>query len=273
MLSMSEPSARLTALTGVRARSVLISSLRRACRTVRDPSSGRDSRPAERLEGLFPVVRELGQYRVPLEDEQLFELDQLKQSGPLTVSPSSDVWKIEAVGSTISGYQNGTLVVQATDTNINSGSPGVWLYYSSNQIDNWSGGDVAATYPIGGSVSGLSGPVVLQDNGGDDLSVSASGAFTFATGLTAGSAYNVTVKTSPARQRPARLPTGRALSGRQVSPISRVTCTAAATYPIGGSVTDLSGPVVLQDNGGDDLSVSASGAFTFTTASHGGLGL
>ena len=58
----------------------------------------------------------------------------------------------------------------------------MWLYYASNQIGNWSGGDVtaAATYSVGGTVSGLSGTVVLQDNGGDDLSVSASGAFTFA---------------------------------------------------------------------------------------------
>ena len=106
---------------------------------------------------------------------------------------------IQAVGSTISGYQNGKLVVQATDTKITSGSPGVWLYYPSDQIDNWSGGDVA-TYTVGGTVSGLSGTVVLQDNGGDDLSVSASGAFTFGTGLTAGSGYNVTVKTNPAGQ-------------------------------------------------------------------------
>ena len=92
---------------------------------------------------------------------------------------------IQAVGSTISGYQNGNLVVQATDTNITSGSPGVWTYYSSNQIDNWSGGDVTA-YQVGGTVSGLSGTVVLQDNGGDDLSVSASGGFTFATALAGG---------------------------------------------------------------------------------------
>ena len=48
---------------------------------------------------------------------------QLKVSGALTVKPSSDVWKIQAVGSTISGYQNGNLVVQATDTKITSGSP------------------------------------------------------------------------------------------------------------------------------------------------------
>ena len=188
---------------------------------------------------------------------------QLKQSGPLTVSPSSDVWMIQAVGSTISGYQNGKLVVQATDTKITSGSPGVWLYYSSNQIDNWSGGDVT-TYPIGGTVSGLSGTVVLQDNGGDDLSVSASGAFTFGTGLTAGSAYNVTVKTNPAGQT-CSVANGSGTIGSSGVTNVAVTCTAAATYTIGGTVSGLSGTVVLQDNGGDDLSVSASGAFTFGT--------
>ena len=95
---------------------------------------------------------------------------QLAQSAPLTVSPLSDVWMIQAVGSTISGYQNGTLVVQATDTNITSGNPArvdVLLVEPDRQ---WFGGDVTA-YQVGGTVSGLSGTVVLQDNGGDDLSV------------------------------------------------------------------------------------------------------
>ncbi len=41
------------------------------------------------------------------------------------------------------------------------------------------------TYSVGGTVSGLSGTVVLQDNGGDDLSVAANGPFTFATKLAA----------------------------------------------------------------------------------------
>ena len=188
---------------------------------------------------------------------------QLKQSAALTVSPSSDVWKIQAVGSTISGYQNGNLVVQATDTNITSGSPGVWLYYSSNQIDNWSGGDVT-TYSIGGTVSGLSGTVVLQDNGGNDLSVSASGPFTFSTGLTTGSAYNVTVKTNPAGQTCSVANGSGTVGSADITNVA-VTCTAATTYSVGGTVSGLSGTVVLQDNGGDDLSVSASGAFTFAT--------
>ncbi len=58
---------------------------------------------------------------------------------------------------------------------------------------------VAASYTVGGTVTGLSGAaVVLQNNGADDLSLSADGPFTFATALADGSAYAVTVLTQPA---------------------------------------------------------------------------
>jgi hypothetical protein len=70
---------------------------------------------------------------------------QLKTSAALSVTPATDVWKIQVTGSTVSGYQNGNLVVTTTDTKITSGSPGVWLYYAANQIDNWSGGDAPTT--------------------------------------------------------------------------------------------------------------------------------
>lgn len=57
------------------------------------------------------------------------------------------------------------------------------------------------TYTVGGTASGLTAAgLVLQNNGADDLSVAASGAFTFATALAAGSPYDVTVKTQPAGQ-------------------------------------------------------------------------
>ena len=49
-------------------------------------------------------------------------------------------------------------------------------------------------------MSGLSGTVVLQDNGGDALSVAANGSFTFATPVASGAAYAVTVRTNPAGQ-------------------------------------------------------------------------
>jgi uncharacterized repeat protein (TIGR01451 family) len=55
------------------------------------------------------------------------------------------------------------------------------------------------TYTIGGTVSGSNGgTLVLQNNGGDNLSVNGDGAFTFATPVASGAAYAVTILTQPA---------------------------------------------------------------------------
>jgi uncharacterized delta-60 repeat protein len=59
---------------------------------------------------------------------------------------------------------------------------------------------VTNTYTVGGSVSGLNGTLVLQNNGGDDLSITADGPFAFATELADGSGYNVTVSSQPTGQ-------------------------------------------------------------------------
>ena len=57
---------------------------------------------------------------------------------------------------------------------------------------------IPLTYTIGGSVSGLTGTgLVLQNNGGDDLSIPADGVFTFATALDDLSNYTVTVLSQP----------------------------------------------------------------------------
>ena len=78
------------------------------------------------------------------------------------------------------------------------------MTYGQATADNWAGGDAtgssSSTYSVGGSVSGLSGTVVLRDNGGDDLTLTANGPFSFATKLAGGAAYNVTVKTNPSGQ-------------------------------------------------------------------------
>ena len=71
-----------------------------------------------------------------------------------------------------------------------------------------------STYSVGGTLSGLSGTVVLQDNGGDNLTLTANGSFTFATQLASGAAYAVTVLTNP-RARPARCPAAAARSARR----------------------------------------------------------
>ena len=116
------------------------------------------------------------------------------------------------------------------------------------------------TYTVGGSVSGLSGSgLVLQNNAGGDLAVSAAGAFTFATELPTGAAYAVTVKTQPSSP-PQNCVVTRGSGTVATSDVTNVAvaCTTA-TFTIGGIVSDLTGSgLVLQNNGGDDLSISAA---------------
>lgn len=59
---------------------------------------------------------------------------------------------------------------------------------------------IPLTYSIGGTIAGLSGTIVLQNNGGDNLSVSQNGAFAFNVELQPSSAYNVTIVTQPTDQ-------------------------------------------------------------------------
>ena len=125
------------------------------------------------------------------------------------------------------------------------------------------------TYTIGGTVSGLSGAgLVLQDNGGNNLSVSANGSFTFTTAIASGNTFNVTVFSQPSN--PAQtcvVASGSGTASANVTSVVVTCTTTAVTYTIGGTVSGLTGTgLVLQNNGGNNLSVSANGSFTFTTA-------
>jgi 6-phosphogluconolactonase (cycloisomerase 2 family) len=122
-------------------------------------------------------------------------------------------------------------------------------------------------YTIGGSVTGLSGTgLVLQDNGGDNLAVSASGPFTFATKLNSGATYSVTVGTQPTGQT-CTVASGSGTASANVTNVA-VSCTnTTSNVTIGGTVQGLTGTgLVLQDNGGDSLPVTQNGTFTFATA-------
>lgn len=118
-------------------------------------------------------------------------------------------------------------------------------------------------FTIGGTLSGLNGTVVLQNNGGNNLSRSANGPFTFTTALASGAAYSVTVSTQPVGQT-CTVTNGSGTATANVTNVA-IACTAS-TFTIGGTLSGLNGTVVLQNNGGDNLSRSASGTFTFTTA-------
>jgi hypothetical protein len=61
-------------------------------------------------------------------------------------------------------------------------------------------GSGSPTYTIGGSITGLKGAVVLQNNDGDDLVVSADGHFVFAARLFNNASYRVSVRDQPTLQ-------------------------------------------------------------------------
>jgi hypothetical protein len=127
----------------------------------------------------------------------------------------------------------------------------------------------APAYMVGGMVTGLGGTgLVLRNNGGDDVVVAASGAFTFATALLASAAYSVTVAAQPGGQT-CVVSNGSGVMGSVAVTSIAVTCTdnPAPAYMLGGTVTGLSGTgLVLRNNGADDLAIAAGGAFTFATA-------
>lgn len=122
-------------------------------------------------------------------------------------------------------------------------------------------------YTIGGNVSGLAGTgLLLQNNGGDDLTIAANGSFTFTTALEDGSAYAVTVLTQPTglNQTCSVVNGSGNLAGANVTNVE-VDC-VTNTYTVGGTVSGLAGSgLVLQNNGGDDLTINADGSFTFLT--------
>jgi environmental stress-induced protein Ves len=130
-----------------------------------------------------------------------------------------------------------------------------------------------ATYTIGGTVSGLAGTgLVLQDNGGNNLTVNASAtSFAFTTAITSGSSYKVTILSQPSSPAQSCAMThGSGTATANVTNIS-VTCTTT-TYTIGGAISCLAGSgLVLQDNAGNNLTVSSGATtFTFTTALNAG---
>ncbi len=129
------------------------------------------------------------------------------------------------------------------------------------------GGGGSTQYSVGGSVTGLSGTgLVLQDNGADNLAVSASGPFTFATKLNSGAAYAVTVLTQPSGQTCA-VTNGSGTVSANVTNVAVACTSSASSLTIGGTVQGLSGTgLTLQDNGGDSLPIKQNGAFTFPTA-------
>jgi len=124
-----------------------------------------------------------------------------------------------------------------------------------------------SAYTIGGAVTGLAAgtQIILDNNGGDALTVTANGAFTFAAPVAKNGSYAVTIGTQPTGQTCSVANYTGAGVTANISTVN-VTC-STNTYTIGGAVTGLasSTQVILDNNGSDALTVATNGAFTFAT--------
>jgi hypothetical protein len=126
---------------------------------------------------------------------------------------------------------------------------------------------------IGGTVAGLSGSgLVLQNNGGDDLAVTANGTFSFKTSVDAGSPYNITVLAQPSG--PSQTCSVSNAAGTATNNVTSVTVNCSTgSFSVGGTVSGLVGSgLVLRNNGGDDLPIASNGSFNFATELASGSG-
>jgi hypothetical protein len=125
-----------------------------------------------------------------------------------------------------------------------------------------------APLTVGGNVSGLNGgEVLLQLNGGNDLTVNANGKFKFPKPLVKGGTYEVTVKTSPSlpvKQTCVVSQGNGSVSGTPVSNVT-VTCTTNS-YAVGGTVSGLakkSKGLNLELTGVKEVEITKNGNFVF----------
>jgi subtilisin-like proprotein convertase family protein len=99
-------------------------------------------------------------------------------------------------------------------------------------------GLLTRTFTIGGTVAGIAGTLVLRNNGGNDLTISANGAFTFPGAVLAGTGYNVTVLRNPVSQT-CTVTNGTGTAGT-------VNVNATVTCVIGFSIAGVADPLATQ---------------------------
>ncbi|MBV8122473.1 MAG: hypothetical protein JOY60_12585 [Burkholderiaceae bacterium] len=118
---------------------------------------------------------------------------------------------------------------------------------------------------IGGSLNGLGAglSVVLQDNYGNNLTLSDNGTFTFSASVSSGNDYSVTVLTQPVGQT-CTVANASGVVDTISDPITTVSVTCAASSSLGGTVSGLNpGTSVILSNADVTVPVAVNGGFAF----------
>jgi len=121
------------------------------------------------------------------------------------------------------------------------------------------------TAQVGGAITGLGTglTLIVQNNNADNLSITANGAFAFATDLASAATYSVTVLTQPAGQT-CTVANGTGSIDGYADSVNSVAITCTTTASLGGTLTGLlPGAFVTLSNLGTTLAVTANGAFAF----------
>jgi hypothetical protein len=130
------------------------------------------------------------------------------------------------------------------------------------------GGEVQ---PIGGQLRGLTPgeTITLQNNLGDDLTLSSNGSFTFPTAVASGATYSVSILTgssSPIAQTCSLSNASGAVGGSPVADIT-VDCDLLAYFPFQGNANDASGyghdAIVVGASLASDRNGNANSAYSF----------
>jgi hypothetical protein len=123
------------------------------------------------------------------------------------------------------------------------------------------------TYSIGGTISGLTGTLALQNNAGDTYTTTSNGSFNFVTSVIESGSYIATVFTQPAGQTCSISNGSGIVATVDVTNIA-VNCETnpPPTYSIGGTINGLTGTLILQNNSGDTYTTTSIGSFNFATS-------
>ena len=122
----------------------------------------------------------------------------------------------------------------------------------------------AASFTVGGGVSGLSAAGLVLANGTDTVAIASSATgFTLPGAVAQGTGYAVTVKTQPASQLCSVSNATGTINGANVTNVA-VAC-AAVAHSLGGTISGLPSSGLVLGNGADTVS-PAAGALSFTFA-------
>ena len=122
-----------------------------------------------------------------------------------------------------------------------------------------------ASYPVGGSIAGLTTGGLALANGGDTVSPAAGAtSFTFGTAVTSAATYTVTVKTQPANATCTVSNGAGTMAAAAVTSV-QVSCSLNA-FQIGGSLSGLTAAGLVLANGTDTTNPAANAtSFVFAT--------